>query len=65
MELYAAKIQDGLVVDVTVATSATIGNAEWCMERLGGLWVDSDTLVGIGWTWDETNRFQPPAPSEE
>lgn len=64
MELYVAQIRDGVVVDVTVATSATIGNAEWCMERLGGFWVDSDTLVGIGWTWDEINGFQPPAPAE-
>lgn len=65
MELCVAKIHDGVVVDVTVATSATIGNAEWCMERLGGFWIDTDILVGIGWTWDEINGFQPPAPPEE
>lgn len=58
-ETYAAQVTNGLV------TWVTVGNAEWCMERLGGLWVDSDTLVGIGWTWDEINGFQPPASSEE
>jgi hypothetical protein len=59
METYAAQIQNGVVHQVTV------GNAEWCINRLGGLWVDTGTLVGIGWTWDEINGFQPPAPSAE
>jgi hypothetical protein len=59
METYAAQIQNGVVQQVTV------GNAEWCIDRLGGLWVDTGTLVGIGWTWDETNGFQPPAPPAE
>ena len=58
METYAAQIQNGVVHQVTV------GNAEWCIDRLGGLWIDTDTLVGIGWTWDETNGFQPPIPPE-
>ena len=64
MEKYVAQIQDGIVVDITVATSGTVGNAEWCIDRLGGLWIDTDTLVGIGWTWDETNGFQPPVALE-
>lgn len=59
METYAAQIENGVVLQVTV------GNAEWCIDRIGGFWVDTDTLVGIGWTWDEVNGFQPPAPPEE
>lgn len=57
-ETYAANIVGGVVTQVTV------GTAQWCIDWLGGLWVDSDTLVGIGWTWDEINGFQPPAPPE-
>ena len=53
-ETYAARIVDGEVVQVIV------GTAEWATHRLEGLWIDSNTLVGIGWTWDETNGFQPP-----
>ena len=55
-EIYAAHIDNGIVTQVIV------GTAEWATDRLGGLWVDSDTLVGIGWLYDETNGFQPPEP---
>jgi hypothetical protein len=54
METYAAEIIDGLVVCVIV------GNADWATERLGGFWVNTDTLVGNGWLWDEANGFLPP-----
>lgn len=57
METYAAKIIDSMVVEVIV------GDASWAIERLGGLWVDTDTLVGFGWTWDGTN-FHPPVEQE-
>ena len=53
-ETYAAKVTDGTVTQVIV------GSAEWAEQRLGGLWVNSSTLIGIGWTWDEENGFQPP-----
>lgn len=59
METYAAEIIDNIVVRVIV------GNAEWAVKRLGGFWVDTDTLVGIGWSWDSTNGFQPPVQPEE
>jgi hypothetical protein len=59
METYAAQIENGVILQVIV------GDALWATERLGGFWVDSDTLVGIGWTWDEINGFQPPASPEE
>lgn len=57
-ETYAAQITNGLVAQVIV------GTAEWANTRLDGTWIDSDILVGIGWTWDETNGFQPPATPE-
>lgn len=59
METYAALIDNGIVTQVVV------GNAELCIERLGGFWVDSDKPVWIGGTWDDVNGFQPPAPPEE
>lgn len=56
METYAAEIIDGVVTQVIV------GDAQWAIDYLGGFWVDTDSLVGIGWTWDEINGFQPPSP---
>jgi len=53
-ETFTAQIVDGIVVQVIV------GTAEWAISRLGGTWVDCQTLVGIGWTYDQTNGFQPP-----
>lgn len=58
-EVYAALIVGGTVQQVIV------GTAEWAIENLGGQWIDSQTLVGIGWSWDEVNGFQPPTLSEE
>lgn len=57
-EVYAAEIVDGVVIRVIV------GDASWATDRLGGFWIDTDTLVGIGWTWDEVNGFQPPVMTE-
>jgi hypothetical protein len=54
METYTAEIVDGSV------TRVIVGDAGWAVERLGGFWANTDTLVGIGWTWDEVNGFQPP-----
>lgn len=59
METYAAEIIDNTVARVIV------GDASWAVERLGGFWVDTDTLVGIGWTWNETDGFVPPMVVEE
>jgi len=58
METYAAEIIDGVVTQVIV------GEASWATEKLGGYWVDTNTLVGVGWTWDETNGFAPPIVEE-
>lgn len=59
METYTAEIINNTV------TRVIVGNADWAVERLGGFWVNTDTLVGIGWTWDSTNGFQPPVVIEE
>ena len=56
METYAAEIVNGVVTQVIV------GDAPWATERLGGFWVDTDTLVGIGWTWSESEGFKEPSP---
>lgn len=56
-ESYVAQIRDGIVVQVIV------GNAEWANATLGGTWIDSDTLVGVGWIWDGT--IFAPLPSLE
>jgi hypothetical protein len=41
--MYAAKNAYGYVSQVIV------GNAEWANSRLDGDWLDTETLVGIGW----------------
>jgi len=53
---YAAEIHDGKVVQVVV------GMSEWATERLGGTWVDSDVLVGVGWTYTDADGFRPEQP---
>jgi hypothetical protein len=56
---YAAEIVDGLVVRVIV------GDPMWAAENLGGVWVGSDTKVGIGWLWDGHHLTPPPSPEPE
>jgi hypothetical protein len=53
---YAAKIEDGVVVEFIV------GTAEWATNNFGGQWHDSETKVGAGWTWDEDYGFRPEQP---
>jgi hypothetical protein len=57
MSMYAAQVVDGTVVQVIV------GTAGWANSRLDGTWVDSDVLVGIGWTYTD-GTFTPPAAPE-
>jgi hypothetical protein len=54
METYAAEIINGTVNQIIV------GEALWATQKLGGFWVDTDILVGIGWTWNEEDGFLPP-----
>jgi len=56
--MIAAQIKDGYVVQCIV------GNSDWASEWLGGFWVNSQSKVGIGWTWNETDGFRPPRPFE-
>jgi len=53
---YAAQVVDGTVVQVIVGTAA------WANSRLDGTWVDSDVLVGIGWTYTDGTFTPPPTP---
>ena len=51
--MYAARIVDGTVVEVIV------GDSQWANQRLGGQWVPSGDLVGIGWLWDGETLSAP------
>jgi hypothetical protein len=53
---YAAEILDGTVTQVIV------GDPAWAAENLGGMWVGSDTKVGVGWLWDGVVLTPPPSP---
>ena len=57
METYAVEININ-----NVAIRVIVGNAEWATATFGGLWIDSDTLVGVGWIWNGTTFEPPPAP---
>jgi hypothetical protein len=59
MRTYAAQVTDGTVTQVIV------GTAEWANARLDGVWHDSPTLVGIGWTYTDGTFTPPPAPDVE
>jgi hypothetical protein len=56
MNTYAAQVTDGTVTQVIV------GTADWANQRLDGTWVDTPTLVGIGWGYD--GQFTAPVAEE-
>ena len=56
MSRYAAKVVDGLVVQVIR------GDAAWAQSRLGGAWVGVEDKVGRGWEVVESQIVPPPAP---
>lgn len=57
-EHHCCKIVNGIVTQVIICD-----NEQWAIERLGGVWVCSDeTLVGIGYTYNETDGFRQPKP---
>jgi len=56
MSKYAAKIEDGTVVQVIR------GDADWATDRLGGVWVPSEDKVGQGWGYTKTYGLRPPKP---
>ena len=55
--MYAAKVEDGTVVQVIV------GTPEWAATRLGGVWLPSDVKVGVGWQVVD-GTITPPEPDE-
>lgn len=59
MRKYAARIDGNTVVEVIV------GDAEWAEARLGGVWVGSETKVGVGWLLVDGTITPPPAPEGE
>ena len=56
---YCALIEAGIVVNVTRGD-----DADWCTEHFGGLWILSESPVGIGWTWDGADFLPPYTPEE-
>jgi alkanesulfonate monooxygenase SsuD/methylene tetrahydromethanopterin reductase-like flavin-dependent oxidoreductase (luciferase family) len=58
MNTYAARIEDGTVVQVIV------GTPEWAADRLGGEWLASDVKVGVGWQVVD-GTITPPEPEPE
>jgi hypothetical protein len=59
MRTYAAQVTDGTVTQVIV------GTADWANERLDGTWVDTPTLVGIGWAYTDGTFTPPAAPDDD
>lgn len=57
--MYAAQVESGFVVQVIV------GDAEWASNALGGFWIGSKELVGIGWRLLDGEWIAPPPPVEE
>ncbi|MDT9547751.1 MAG: hypothetical protein RI826_10520 [Chlorobium phaeovibrioides] len=56
MNKYAAQVEDGIVVQ------AIVGDPEWATDCLGGVWHGTDSKVGIGWTYTDTDGFRPTQP---
>jgi len=64
MSEYAAQLNNNIVSQVIV------GNYEWAIENLGGVWVDctcgENPCASIGYIYDPTNEtFSEPAPTEQ
>jgi hypothetical protein len=56
--MYAAKVEDGTVVQVIVGDPRMGGS-----DRLGGMWLPSDVKVGVGWQVVD-GTITPPEPDE-
>lgn len=54
--MRAAEIIEGKVGRVIV------GDPTWAADTLGGVWVGTESKVGIGWTHDDVDGFRPPQP---
>jgi hypothetical protein len=53
MSRFAAKVEQGTVTQVIV------GDVSWANSRLSGVWVGSDVLVGVGWSYVDGVFVQP------
>ena len=57
MKTYAAQLNDNIVSEVIV------GNYEWAIENIGGVWVDctdnGELVAGVGYTFDGTDFVAP------
>lgn len=51
---YAAELDEQMV-----CVRCIVGSAQWAATNLGGIWVDSDTKVGIGWTYTDDGWVIP------
>jgi hypothetical protein len=56
--MYAAKVEDGTVVQVIV------GDPAWAADRLGGDWLGTPVKVGVGWHVAD-GTIVPPEPDED
>jgi hypothetical protein len=43
-------------------TQVIVGDVGWANARLPGVWVGSEVLVGVGWSWSEVEGFRSPQP---
>mgnify|MGYP001553094735 CR=1 FL=1 len=55
--MRTAKVNEQGIVEQCI-----VGEAEWASRNLGGMWVNTEKKVGIGWTYDFTYGFRPPQP---
>lgn len=58
--MHCAKIENGIVTQVIVCSSAA-----WAAQHLGGEWVYTDTLPGIGWAYADGQFVSPESPEDE
>jgi hypothetical protein len=56
MSRFAARVEQGSVTQVIV------GDVGWANARLPGVWVGSEVLVGVGWTFTVEDGFRSPQP---
>lgn len=56
---YAGELDNNLI-----CVRCIVGSAQWAAENLGGIWADSPTKIGVGWTFSETEGWLPPVQPE-
>jgi hypothetical protein len=56
MSRFAVRVEQGVVLQVIV------GDVGWANSRLPGVWVGSEVLVGVGWSYSVEDGFRSPQP---